>query len=63
MSDKPTILPSYESYPDFALGNAIAHLLCDVREGKNAPHAQRMLRSAMDVLTQRVAIVMPPKED
>lgn len=58
MSD--TIVPDYQKYGDFALANAIAHRLADVREGKHLPHSQRLLEAAMRVLNDRVASTKPP---
>jgi hypothetical protein len=55
-----TIVPDYSRYPEFALGNAIAHLITDVREGKNLPHSPRMLDAAVRVLNERVAALKPP---
>lgn len=53
-----TIIPAYAKYGDIALCHALANLLADVREGKNKPHAARMLDQAMLVLARRVEDVI-----
>ncbi len=45
--------PDYANYGDFALTNAISHLLCDVRETKRLPISRQRLSAAMLELNQR----------
>lgn len=61
MADARTIVPDYAGYGDFALGNAIAHLMADIREGKNEPHSAIKLEAAVRLLNARVALLKPPE--